>query len=90
MNEFFREVGAKVSCPFCSGSEWVPPADKTEDPEILHSESSLINAAGDSTDLGVRQFPLTCGNCGFVRWQNLTSIKVWHMNKFPELYQADA
>jgi hypothetical protein len=59
--DFLRSRGARMSCPFCGGEQW----DGWDERVALEHV-----AASDAVDRNTEAFPLTCANCGFIRFQS--------------------
>ena len=59
--DFLRSRGARTSCPFCGHEQW-----QGWDERVL-----LEHAVGsEAVDRRTEAIPLTCANCGFIRFQS--------------------
>lgn len=59
--DFLKSRGARMSCPFCGQEQWHGWDERV----------ALEHVTGSKTvDRGTEAFPLTCANCGFIRFQS--------------------
>jgi predicted RNA-binding Zn-ribbon protein involved in translation (DUF1610 family) len=59
--DFLRSRGARMACPFCGHEHWYGWDERV----------ALEHAIGRGTvDRHTEAFPLTCANCGFIRFQS--------------------
>jgi predicted RNA-binding Zn-ribbon protein involved in translation (DUF1610 family) len=59
--DFLRSRGARLDCPFCGHETWHGWDERIELDHVIGSES---------VDRRAQAFPLTCANCGFIRFQS--------------------
>jgi hypothetical protein len=59
--DFLRSRGARMSCPFCGGEKWHGWDERVGFEHVVGS---------DTVDRNAEAFPLTCANCGFIRFQS--------------------
>lgn len=59
--EFLNSRGARMSCPFCGYEQWHGWDERVALEHVIGS---------DAVDRGTEAFPLTCANCGFIRFQS--------------------
>jgi len=59
--DFLRSRGARMSCPFCGGEKWHGWDERIAFEHVVGS---------GIVDRNAEAFPLTCVNCGFIRFQS--------------------
>jgi predicted RNA-binding Zn-ribbon protein involved in translation (DUF1610 family) len=59
--EFLRSRGARTSCPFCGHEQWHGWDERVSLQHVVGSET---------VDRRTEAIPLTCANCGFIRFQS--------------------
>jgi hypothetical protein len=59
--DFLRSRGARMACPFCGREEWNGWDERVGLDRVIGS---------DTIDRRTEAFPLTCANCGFIRFQS--------------------
>jgi predicted RNA-binding Zn-ribbon protein involved in translation (DUF1610 family) len=59
--DFLRSRGARMACPFCGHETWDGWDERVELEHVVGSRS---------VDRQAQAFPLTCANCGFIRFQS--------------------
>jgi predicted RNA-binding Zn-ribbon protein involved in translation (DUF1610 family) len=59
--DFLNSRGARMSCPFCGREEWRGWDERIAIEHVIGS---------DAIDRHTEAVPLTCVNCGFIRFQS--------------------
>lgn len=59
--DFLNSRGARMSCPFCGHEQWHGWDERVALEHVIGS---------DAVDRRTEAFPLTCANCGFIRFQS--------------------
>ncbi len=59
--DFLRSRGARTNCPFCGGEHWQGWDERVAFQHVV---------GPDTVDRNSEAFPLTCTNCGFIRFQS--------------------
>jgi transcription elongation factor Elf1 len=59
--DFLKSRDARIACPFCGHEQWHGWDERV----------SLAHVPGsNAVDRHTEAFPLTCANCGFIRFQS--------------------
>jgi hypothetical protein len=59
--DFLRSRDARIACPFCGREDWHGWDERVSLPHV--PGASVV-------DRGTEALPLTCANCGFIRFQS--------------------
>ena len=59
--DFLKSREARMSCPFCGHEQWQGWDERVALEHVIGSKS---------VDRKTEAFPLTCANCGFIRFQS--------------------
>jgi hypothetical protein len=59
--DFLKSRGARMSCPFCGQEQWNGWDERVALEHVIGSKA---------VDRRTEAFPLTCANCGFIRFQS--------------------